>query len=301
MRRPKRGAICSIVAGLACAAPERERIVSHDSAGAPPSASALVSAAGPRRVALRVPADSEIADTVIRRSMARGRALMRDTRDSLPAHVGNRLRCVSCHFEDGTQADAMPWIGVYARFPQYRSRSGTVNLLEDRINDCFERSMNGRALERDGRDMRDIIAFMAFLSMGVPVGAEVVGQGIPRLAPLAGDTVRGAGIYAARCASCHGARGEGTTVATPLWGSESWNIGAGMARVRTAAAFIRQLMPRDRPGSLSDQEAFDVAAYINSRPRPDFAGKERDWPNGDPPPDVAYPTRGVSRKPGAGR
>ncbi|MGH7718792.1 MAG: c-type cytochrome [Gemmatimonadaceae bacterium] len=248
------------------------------------------------RVAFRVPNESEVADTAFLRAVRRGRALMQATRESLPAHVGNALRCVSCHMGEGLRPDAMPWVGVYGQFPQYRSRSGKVIELEDRINDCFERSMNGRALARDGRDMVDIVAYMAFLSYGIPVGAEVAGQGIPRLDPLPADTVRGAQVYAANCVTCHGASGEGTVAAPPVWGPRSYNIGAGMARVRTAAAFIKQAMPFDRPGSLTPQQAFDVAAYINSRPRPDHRGKEQDWPHGDPPPDVAYPTDAVKRK-----
>jgi thiosulfate dehydrogenase len=80
-----------------------------------------------------------------------------------------------------------------------------------------------------------------------------------------------------------------TLHAPPLWGPHSYNIGAGMARIRTAAAFVHQLMPRDKPRTLTPQEAFDVATYIDSRPRPDYPGKERDWPNGGAPPDVAYP------------
>jgi thiosulfate dehydrogenase len=185
----------------------------------------------------------------------------------------------------------MPLVGSYARFPQYRARSGRVDVLEDRINDCFERSMNGKALDRSGRDMHDIIAYLAFLSIGMPVGVEMEGQGLPKLEPLTGDTVRGRQVFTSTCAVCHGPDGEGSVAAPPLWGPRSYNIGAGMARVNTAAAFIHKVMPRDRPGTLSPQQAFDVAAYINSRPRPDFARKEYDWPHGGAPPDVAYPIR----------
>lgn len=248
-------------------------------------------------VPLRAPADSEIPSDVMGRSIRRGQALLRYTRDSLPEHVGNKLRCVSCHPDDGRRANAMPWIGVYGRFPQYRSRTGGVDLLEDRINDCFRRSMNGRALAMDSRDMRDIVSYMAYLSRGIPAGAMVEGQGLPRLSVTRGDTIAGAAIFASTCARCHGADGQGTAVATPLWGKASFNIGAGMARVRTAAAFIRYNMPFDTPGSLTDQQAFDVARYVTSRPRPDFRGKELDWPNGDPPPDVAYPTNAARSQP----
>jgi thiosulfate dehydrogenase len=242
-------------------------------------------------VAFRVPQESEVRDSTVLAAVRRGRAILANTRDSLPAHVGNKLRCVSCHMGDGLEPNKMPLIGVYARFPQYRPRSATVEIIEDRINDCFERSMNGKALARDGRPMRDIVAYLAFLSYGIPVGATVEGQGIPRLDPLPPDTTRGRELFATSCTICHGVDGQGTNAAPPVWGPHSYNIGAGMARVRTAAAFIKQAMPFDKPGTLTAQQAYDVAAYINSRSRPDFPEKADDWPNGDPPPDVAYPTK----------
>jgi len=256
--------------------------------GAQATGSAHAGGAAP--LAYRAPADSEIPNDDVGASIRRGLALMLATRDSLPRNVGSALRCVSCHPDAGRRPDGSPWLGVYARFPQYRARSGQVDIIEDRINDCFLRSMNGRPLPRDGRDMRDIVSYMAFLSKGVPVGATIVGQGLPKMAPLAADTVRGAEVLRTVCARCHGADGQGTAAAPPLWGPGSFTIGAGMARLRTAAAFIRYNMPYDQPGSLSDQQAYDVAAYVVSRPRPDFKGKEHDWPRGDPPPDAAYPT-----------
>jgi thiosulfate dehydrogenase len=243
----------------------------------------------------RVPDESEIKESVLLASVRRGKALLAFTRDSLPQHVGNRLQCVSCHPDNGTRPNAMPWIGIYARFPQYRSRVGGIQIIEDRINDCFQRSMNGKALVPESRDMRDIIAYMAFLSSGYPVFAQVKGQSFPRVPVLAGDTARGAATFTAKCSVCHGANGAGTDVFPALWGDGSYNIGAGMARVRTAAAFIKVAMPQTAPGTLTDQEAYDLATYINTRPRPDFPGKELDWPKGDPPPDVAYPVNSKKR------
>ena len=240
-------------------------------------AKAPVAAAKPSLVPFRVPSESEIKDSVTLASVRRGRALIHSTRDSLPANARSSLNCANCHFVDGTQADAMPLVGAYARFPQYRARSGKVDLLEDRINDCFVRSLNGKALS--------------------PASREMQGQGVPALDPLKGDTASGRAVFAANCVACHGPDGQGTKLAPPLWGPKSFNIGAGMARVNTAARFIHKLMPRDRPGILTPQQAYDVASFVTSRPRPDFAGKENDWPKGGAPPDVAYPTRG--KKPSA--
>ena len=244
----------------------------------------------PARAAFRVPQESEVKDSVSLASIRRGRALFRNTRDSLPDHVRASLSCSNCHMADGTQANAMPVVGAYARFPQYRGRSARVDRIEDRINDCFERSMNGKALAWNGSDMRDMVSYLAFLSIGFPVGVEMEGQSVPALDPLPGDTARGRTVFASNCAICHGVDGHGTVAGPPLWGPKSYNIGAGMARVNTAARFIHHLMPRDRPGSLTPQQAFDVATFINTQPRPDFAAKERDWPRGGAPPDVAYET-----------
>ena len=221
--------------------------------------------------------------------LVRGRALLVATRDSLPQHVGNGLRCTSCHLGDGRQANAMPWIGVTVRYPQYRSRAGAEITIEDRINECFERSMNGSKLAESSRDMLDMVAYLAFLSRGAPPGGEVHGEGLPVMTPLVADKRRGAAVFASRCVSCHGVHGDGSARAPALWGPQSYNIGAGMARLRTAASFIHANMPLGN-ASLTEQQAFDVAAYVNAQPRPDYAPKAKDWPHGDAPPDVPYRT-----------
>ncbi|MFL5638896.1 MAG: c-type cytochrome [Gemmatimonadaceae bacterium] len=241
-----------------------------------------------RRVPFRVPSLDALKDSAYRSSAMRGRALLLATRDSLPKNVGNSLRCASCHLDGGLRRDAMPWIGSYARFPQYRARSGKVDLIEDRVNDCFRRSMNGAALNPAGRDMHDIVAYLAFLSTGVPVGAEMEGQGLQRLQPLTGDPARGANVFISTCVRCHGMNGNGSNLAPPLWGPRSYNVGAGMARINTAASFIHALMPIDRAQRLTAQQAFDVATYINTRPRPGFPAKAYDWPHGGKPPDAEY-------------
>lgn len=230
-------------------------------------------------------------------AIERGRAILLATSDSLPGYVGNGLRCTSCHLDEGRRPNAMPWVGVTARFPQYRSRNAAVQRLEDRINDCFERSLSGRPLRWEDPAMRDIVAYMAWLSTGVPQGSKVPGQGLPLGSAEPGDTVHGAAVFSRECARCHGVGGEGMAAYPPLWGPRSFTIGAGMARLRTIAAFVRHNMPFDRAGTLSEQDAQDVATFLTTRSRPDFAAKAEDWPRGDPPPDVAYPTRAGRTKP----
>lgn len=288
--RSSRQAVVIMVAA-ACACSDSDSVPKADTQ-APPRVEAKSAP-----TAFRIPQESEIKDSVMLTAVRRGRALVHSTNDSLPKYVGASLTCANCHVADGTQRDAMPLVGSYARFPQFRTRSARVELLEDRINDCFERSMNGKALPRDGRDMHDMVAYLAFLSRGVPVGGEIEGQGLPPVEPiLKGDTARGQNVFAANCIACHGVDGQGTLAGPPLWGPKSFNIGAGMSRVNTAARFIHKMMPRDRPGSLTPQQAYDVAAYVTSRPRPDFARKADDWPKGGAPPDVAYPTRAAQTK-----
>jgi thiosulfate dehydrogenase len=239
-------------------------------------------------VPFRVPPESELPDSAYRASALRGRALLVATRDSLPHNVGNALRCASCHLDNGLRKNAMPWVGSYSRFPQYRPRSGKVDRIEDRVNDCFERSLNGKALSNTSRDMRDIVSYLAFLSRGIPVGADMDGQGLARLKPVPGDLNRGVALYASTCARCHGVDGHGTALAPPLWGPRSYNVGAGMANIIVAASFIHALMPIDRPGQLTEQQAFDIATYVNTRPRPAFAAKSRDWPHGGKPIGADY-------------
>ncbi|MCX5761998.1 MAG: c-type cytochrome [Gemmatimonadetes bacterium] len=247
---------------------------------------------------LLAPAESTLKQDPLSRSIRRGLALASATRDSLPANVGNDLRCVSCHLDGARRAYAMPWVGAYGRFPQYRSRSGKVARLEDRINDCFRRSLNGRSISTEGDDMRDLVAYISWLSRGTVSGRRGWGNGIDSLAPLVPDTARGQQGFLQFCARCHGPDGQGMlksgilNAGPPLWGPRSFNIGSGMARVRVAAAFIHRHMPFDVPGTITPQAAFDIAGFVGARPRPDYPGKERDWPNGDAPVDAAYPTTG---------
>ena len=249
-------------------------------------AAATPAAATPTVSHTQLAPDTAMPSGAIGVSIRRGHALLAATRDSLPSHVGSSLRCFSCHLDEGRRASGLPLVGAYARYPQFRARRARVDLIEDRVNDCLLRSLNGRAIPAAGDDMRDIVAFLAWLSRGVAVGDSARAHGVPALATLSADTARGAEVYAASCARCHGASGQGAGIVPPLWGPRSYNIGAGMARYRTTALFVLNNMPFDRPNTLTPQQALDVARYVDTRPRPDFAGKENDWPKGHRPDDV---------------
>jgi thiosulfate dehydrogenase len=236
--------------------------------------------------------DTVVPDGPMGASIRRGLALLQHTPDSLPQYVGGNLNCTSCHLDRGLRPNAAPLAGVHARYPRYLERSSAVVPIEDRVNYCFTRSLAGRAIPTRSKEMVDIMAYFAFVSRGAAANGRVAGEGMPKMAKLTGDSTRGSGIYTANCARCHGPDGGGIAVVPALWGAKSYSIGASMARVERAASFVRHNMPFDKPGTLTDQEAFDVAAYINSHPRPDSPGKENDWPTGGAPDDVPYETKG---------
>lgn len=218
-------------------------------------------------------------------------------------YAGNNLACSSCHQASATKAFAMPWVGVHASFPQYRAREDEVSTVEERINGCMERSMAGKPLPLDSTEMKAFMTYIHFLSKDVPTGAKVEGQGLPPFkAPnRRADTVAGGQVYAAMCAVCHGTEGQGLRTGAPgegytfppLWGADSFNNGAGMGRLLFASAFIKTNMPlgaQHGQPQLSDDEAYDVAAFMLSRPRPQKANLERDFPaRWNKPVDAAFP------------
>ena len=212
-----------------------------------------------------------------------------------PAHRfdGNNLNCQNCHLEAGTKQFGNPFRGVYSTFPNYRSRAGAVGTIQDRIEGCMTRSMNGKPLPVDGREMTAMVAYMKFLSTGRPVGAPTPGRGSGRMAELtrAADPVHGAAVFAQNCAACHGTDGAGKLVGKlgdakgytfpPLWGADSFNDGAGMGRLIAAANFIHSNMPNGvtwQTPALSVPDAWDVAAFVLSHPRPPKAHLARDYP-----------------------
>jgi len=234
--------------------------------------------AQPARAPFSVPAPQTMPDGPLGDAVKQGLSIMNATKAALPANVGNGLNCSSCHLNAGTVQYASPFVGLWGVFPAYETRSASVETLADRINDCFRRSMNGKALDVDSVPMRAMLAYIAWLSTGVPTGTSVEGRGFRAVAAQtrAPDAGRGATLFEQRCAACHGPDGQGLMRADrkyampPVWGPDSFNAGAGMARVETAAAFIKAKMPLGRGGSLSDQDAWDIAALIAGAPRPAY-------------------------------
>lgn len=208
-------------------------------------------------------------------SVLLGRNIFVNTQQYAKKFVGNGLNCVNCHLDDGRKTDAAPLWAAYVKYPAYREKNKKVNSYEDRLAGCFRFSMNGTSPAYDSEEMVALIAYSYWLAQGAPTGVDLAGSGYPKLAapPQSPDAGRGAAVFMANCAICHGATGQGTKldakyVFPPLWGKDSFNAGAGMTRVNTAAEFIKANMPLGKGGSLSLQDAWDVAQYMNSHDRP---------------------------------
>ncbi len=214
---------------------------------------------------------------------------MVDTQEYGKPYVGNALNCTNCHLDAGLNPNAMSFVGISVLYPEYHARADRKLRLTDRINDCFERSMNGSALPPDSSKLSAIVAYIEWLSENVPPGSAVPWRGLPPITSTRPpDSISGKNVYAKKCVFCHGSDGKGTMAAPPLWGPRSYNVAAEMAQITVAASFIKANMPRGWGWSVTDDEAFDVAAYINSQPRPDYPEKVHDWPKGGKPADVPY-------------
>jgi thiosulfate dehydrogenase len=204
-------------------------------------------------------------------SIRLGLNIFRDTPHYAAKYSGNKLSCSDCHLQNGVAAYSSPLVGVPGLFPMYRERSRRVVTFADRINECMTRSQNGRPFPYRSRELTSLIAYMQWISQGWPTGKSFPTRGLVKLPALHGDPVRGANIYVQQCQICHQANGAGIPPNfPPLWGPTSFNDGAGMSHVDKMAAFVQHNMPQTKPGSLTAQQAFDVAAYIDSKPRPKF-------------------------------
>lgn len=204
--------------------------------------------------------------------------------------ITNGLNCQNCHLEAGTKPFAANYSAVASTYPKFRARSGTVEGFEKRVNDCIERSLNGKPLPVDSREMKAIVAYLKWLGKDVPSGEKPEGAGLRELPLLdrAADPKKGKIYYARYCATCHGEEGQGVRATNrvewqypPLWGPHSYNTAAGLHRISKFAAFIKANMPFGvtfTSPQLSDSEAWDIAAFVNSMPRP-HREFPNDWPD----------------------
>jgi thiosulfate dehydrogenase len=248
-----------------------------------------------------------------------GFKLFTNTPGEAPRFTPSRVSCSNCHLNAGQREKSLPLVGVAAMFPEYNRRSGRLYSLTDRVVDCFLRSENATGMINEegeapaaftgdllpsptSKEVLALAAYITWLARGTEVGSNppwrgqntIAAQALIPVAKL--DARKGEAIFKERCTSCHGLDGQGVAVGDkkpgPLWGLDSWNDGAGAARVYTLAGIVRYAMPYLDPGSLSDEEAQNVAAFINSKPRPSYPFKQQDYLTEKLPPDsVYYPRR----------
>jgi len=203
----------------------------------------------------------------------------------------NGMNCQNCHLNAGNQPWGNNYGGVYSTYPKYRDRSGRVESIYKRVSDCMERSLNGKALDSNSREYTAIYSYIKYLGKNVQKNKKPIGSGIEKIKFLdrAADPQKGQIVYVAKCQICHGNNGQGQLLANneeyaypPVWGEHSYNDGAGLYRISNLAGYIKNNMPylqtsHEKP-ALSDEQSWDLAAYINSQPRPHM-NQSKDWPN----------------------
>jgi thiosulfate dehydrogenase len=248
-----------------------------------------------RDISWQAPDTAQIPATDEGRLIRYGRDLIANTAHYLGpkgtvARLSNGMNCQNCHLAAGTKPWGNNYSAVFSTYPKFRDRSGSVEDIPRRINDCFQRSLNGQPLDANSPELKAIQAYLEWVGRDVPKGIKPAAAGIRDLVYLsrAADAEKGEKVYQQNCARCHGVTGSGVFnpdstgyLYPPLWGEHSFTTAAGLFRLSRLAGYVKENMPQDlahdKP-SLTDEAAWDVAAFINSRPRPEktFAA---DWPN----------------------
>ncbi|WP_354334183.1 c-type cytochrome [Pedobacter sp. CG_S7] len=185
------------------------------------------------------------------------------------AQISNGMNCQNCHLDAGTKPYANNFSVFFFSYPKLSNRSGRVEQASERINECFERSLNGIALKEDSKEMKAILAYLEWVAKDLVKSSKLKAPSVEKLPYLdyAADPIKGKIVYIAKCKSCH----ENNSTIPPLWGSGSYNDGAGMYRLRNFSGFVKNNMPLGasyQNTQLTDEEAWNVAAYVNSQPRP---------------------------------
>jgi len=243
----------------------------------------------------QAPAETTIPTDASGDEIRYGKELIAHTADYLGPQgkvmaISNGMNCQNCHLDAGTKPFGNNYSAVASTYPKFRARSGSEETIEKRVNDCIERSLNGNALSNESREMKAIVSYIKWLGTGVPKGESPKGSGLIELPYLnyPADSAKGKLAYEAKCVVCHGKNGEGIKAADatswtypPLWGKDSYNDGAGLYRLSRFAGYIKVNMPLGstyNEPQLTDEEAWNIAAYVNSLPRPE-KDLSSDWPD----------------------
>lgn len=244
----------------------------------------------------RDPNSASFSDELERQRVVRGYEIVRSTHKHAPELTGNDLTCGNCHLNSGQRDHSLPFVGVARRYPEFCVKRGENISLGDQIVECAERHLNADPVISSSDHVSDIVAYIEWLSRDVP--DSIARRAKPSidssaLLPISKlDPKRGGDLFAKKCSQCHGSDGQGVDLAIarpgPLWGARSWSDGGDAGRVYVLASFIRRSMPLLNPGAMTDEEAQQIAAFINSKDRPHFRGKERDYRATKIPSDAVY-------------
>jgi len=212
--------------------------------------------------------------------------------------VGNHLQCKSCHIKGsdgkpGTSDGIGSFIGTATSFPTWSKREKSVQTLQDRTNNCFMRSMNGKRPIVDGKASMAMYAYITWLSEGLPMkmnakaplsphNMKIWPKSFKKFAKIQKKAthenyINGKKLYNTKCASCHGMNGQGMgTVFPPVWGKDkngkwyAYSTGAGMSKLHKGAAWVQSNMPMGQGNTLSDKESADIMLYVNAQPHANF-------------------------------
>ena len=238
---------------------------------------------------------NNITDPKLKASVSYGKELIAHTSKYLGPNgsvlkMSNGMNCQNCHLDAGTKVWGNNYGSVASLYPKFRARSGAIENIYKRVNDCFQRSLNGIALDTNGKEMQAIKAYITFIGSNVEKGKKAEGSGFKDLTFLdrAANPENGKSVYVAKCQSCHQDNGQGVFNADKseytypaLWGEHSFNDGAGLYRISNFAKYVKYNMPQGanyQNPMLSDEEAWDVAAFVVSRNRPHI-NVPKDWPD----------------------
>lgn len=240
-----------------------------------------------------IPDTSEITDPDQAKLIKYGRSLIANTSyyfgpKGVIAHKSNGLNCQNCHLNAGTKLDGNNFSLTAVGYPRFKERSGSVETIVKKVEDCFERSLSGTSIDSSSREMKAFVAYLEWIGKNVKKGTKPAGSGIEELTFLdrPADTATGRAVYVSKCQVCHGKNGEGLlngsgTAYTypPLWGAHSYNIGASIYRLSKFAGFVKHNMPynADKSAQLTSDQAWDVAAFVNSQYHP-YKNVNADWP-----------------------
>ncbi|MBS1501676.1 MAG: c-type cytochrome [Bacteroidetes bacterium] len=262
----------------------------HEEKGTADNA-ALSSHAQPKWI---IPDTAKLPDNEEGKLIRYGRALVVNTSyyfgpKGAIANLSNGMNCQNCHLDAGAKLYGNNFSLTATGYPRYKERSGKTETIIKKVEDCFERSLNGKAIDSNSREMKAFVAYLKWIGREVKKGTKPIGSGIAELKFLnrQADTARGHAVFTMICQRCHGKDGQGVFNAAgtayvypPLWGLHSYNMGASMYRLSKLAGFVIDNMPfgtDHKHRQLTNEQAWDVAAFVDSQyhPSKDLNG---DWP-----------------------